>query len=83
MQIDGGLFVRLCKNDGDLFVRGSICPEPECFTTEPNPLAKNAEDEPYILTSFEALNTNVSNANLTIPLDDGTGTSWGLGVLNW
>jgi len=43
----------------------------------------NAEDEPYILTSFEALNTNVSNANLTIPLDDGTGTSWGLGVLNW
>ena len=36
----------------------------------------NAKDEPYILTSFEALNKNVSNANLTIPLDDGTGTSW-------
>ena len=28
VQIDGGLFVRLCKNDGGLFVRGSICPEP-------------------------------------------------------
>jgi len=29
VQIDGGLFVRLCKNDGGLFVRGSICPEPK------------------------------------------------------
>ena len=28
MQIDGVLFVRLCKNDGVLFVRGTICPEP-------------------------------------------------------
>jgi len=24
VQIDGGLFVRLCKNDGGLFVRDSI-----------------------------------------------------------
>jgi len=28
VQIDGVLFVRVCKNDGVLFVRGTICPEP-------------------------------------------------------
>ena len=26
VQIDGVLFVRMCKNDGILFVRGTICP---------------------------------------------------------
>ena len=26
VQIDGVLFVRMCKNDGVLFVRGTICP---------------------------------------------------------
>jgi len=28
VQIDGVLFVRVCKNDGVLLVWGTICPEP-------------------------------------------------------
>jgi len=35
VQIDEVLFVRVCKNDGVLFVRGTICPEPYLKTAAP------------------------------------------------
>jgi len=31
VQIDGVLFVRMCKNDGVLFVRDSFVKDPQCW----------------------------------------------------